>query len=223
MTARRLWIFKNWRNLYEKVQKEGGPGKLEVEMSLKEELDNLLEAEDLKWRQRAKEDWLKAENFKDVDCCTRTITPKVTPQMNQNLIAPVSIEEVQLALNQMAPLKAPGPDGFPAFFFQQNWDVLHQECFISGRLITDNIIAAYETMHTMQTRMWSKTGYMGIKLDMSKAFDRVEWSFLEAVMHKLGFADAWVGLIMNCVKSVSYSVVVNGNVVENIILSRGIR
>jgi hypothetical protein len=36
--------------------------------------------------------------------------------MNQNLIAPVSIEEVQLALNQMAPLKAPGPDGFPAFF-----------------------------------------------------------------------------------------------------------
>jgi len=64
----------------------------------------------------------RAENYKDVDCCTRTITPKVTPQMNQNLIAPVSIEEVQLALNQMAPLKAPGPDGFPAFFFQQNWE-----------------------------------------------------------------------------------------------------
>jgi hypothetical protein len=43
----------------QEVQKEGDPGKLEVEMSLKEELDNLLEAEDLKWRQRAKEDWLK--------------------------------------------------------------------------------------------------------------------------------------------------------------------
>jgi hypothetical protein len=98
-----------------------------------------------------------------------------------------------------------------------------QSAFIYGWLIIDNIIAAYETMHTMQTRMWSKTGYMGIKLDMRKAFDRVEWSFLEAVMHKLGFADAWVRLIMNCVKSVSYSVVVNGNVVGNIILSRGIR
>jgi hypothetical protein len=49
-----------------------------------------------------------------------------------------------------------------------------QSAFISGRLITDNIIAAYETMHTMQTRLWGKIGYMGIKLDMSKAYDRVE-------------------------------------------------
>jgi hypothetical protein len=78
-----------------------------------------------------------------------------------------------------------------------------QSAFISGRLITDNIIAAYETMHTMQTRMWSKTGYMAIKLDMSKAYDRVEWSFLEAAMYKLGFADAWIKLIMTCVKSVN--------------------
>jgi hypothetical protein len=98
-----------------------------------------------------------------------------------------------------------------------------QSAFISGRLITDNIITAYETMHTMQTRMWSKTVYMGIKLDMSKAFDRVEWSFLEAVMHKLGFDAVWVRLVMICVKSVSYSVVINGNVVGNIIPSRGIR
>jgi hypothetical protein len=48
--------------------------------------------------------------------------------------------------------------------------------------LTNNILHAYETMHTMQTRMWSKVGYMGIKLDMSKAYDRVEWPFLEAVM-----------------------------------------
>jgi hypothetical protein len=71
----------------------------------------------------------------------------------------------------------------------------NQSAFIPGRLITDNIVAAYETLHSMQTRMRSKVGYMGIKLDMSKAYDRVEWSFLEAVMHKMDFPDVWIRLI----------------------------
>ena len=46
--------------------------------------------------------------------------------------------------------------------------------FILSQLIFDNILAAYETLHTMQSRMWSKEGYMAVKLDMSKAYDRVE-------------------------------------------------
>ena len=54
-----------------------------------------------------------------------------------------------------------------------------QSAFLPSRLITDNILAAYETLHTMHSRTWSKVGYMGIKLDMSKAYDRVEWAFLE--------------------------------------------
>jgi hypothetical protein len=41
----------------------------------------------------------------------------------------------------------------------------------------DNILAAYETLHTMNTGMKGKKGYMAIKLDMSKAYDRVEWLF----------------------------------------------
>jgi hypothetical protein len=68
--------------------------------------------------------------------------------------------------------------------------------FIPGRLITDNILAAYETMYSMQTRMWSKVGYMGLKLDMSKVYDRVEWDFLEAIMEKLGFSTRWIRLVL---------------------------
>jgi len=98
-----------------------------------------------------------------------------------------------------------------------------QSAFIPGRLIIDNILVAYETLHSMQTRMWGKVGFMGIKLDMSKAYDRVEWPFLEAVMIQLGFAERWVKLVMTCIRTVSYLVVVNGNLVDLIWPSRGIR
>jgi hypothetical protein len=50
---------------------------------------------------------------------------------------------------------------------------------------------------------------MGFKLDMSKAYDRVERSFLEAVMRRLGFAEQWIRWIMVCVRSVSYSIIIN--------------
>ena len=100
---------------------------------------------------------------------------------------------------------------------------LNQSAFLLEKLIIDNILAAYKTLHTMHRRLWSKVGFMGIKLDMSKTYDMVEWKFLEAVMSKMGFVKRWVSLIMACVRSVTYSIVVNGQPMGNIIPSRGLR
>ena len=98
-----------------------------------------------------------------------------------------------------------------------------QSTFIPGRLIIDNVLTAYETLHTMQSRMYGKSGFVAIKLDMSKAYDRVELVFLEAVMKKLGFAQRWVNLIMMCVCTTTFSVIVNGQPMGQIFPSRGIR
>lgn len=64
---------------------------------------------------------------------------------------------------------------------------------------------------------------MSIKTDISKAYDRVEWNFLEKVMSQLGFADRWINWIMKCVRTVSYEVLINGSPYGHIQPTRGLR
>ena len=277
------------------IQMENGDSARKEEAMIKGEINDLLEQEEAKWKQRAKEDWLRHEdrntkyfhacatqkrrrhlveqitNEEGIMCCTpdsiegafvnyysklltsarshnvevcmSAMEGKVTMEMNACLMAAFTTSKVKQELDQMAPFKAPGPDGFIVEFYQQNWTTVgpevcevalhflnsghmdsainatnialipkvknpnsvtefqpislcnvlykivskvlvnrlkvilplvispNQSVFLPGRLITDNILAAYETLYTMHTRLWSK---MGIKLDMSKTYDRVE-------------------------------------------------
>ena len=68
-----------------------------------------------------------AEGTSGMDEVLNTVPVKVTPGMNQQLLAPYSPEEVKKALFQMFPTKASGPDGYPAHFFQRHWDLVGNE------------------------------------------------------------------------------------------------
>ncbi|XP_059668809.1 uncharacterized protein LOC132313890 [Cornus florida] len=123
------------------------------------------------------------------------ITPKVTSDMNQSLLREGTEDELKAALFNMGPFKSPGPDGFTPLFFQANWITVK-----SG-----------------------KTGFFALKLDIAKVFDRIEWAFLELMLQHMGFDEHWVSLIMECVSTVSYSIIINGESGGLVKPSRGLR
>ena len=92
-----------------------------------------------------------------------------------------------------------------------------------NRLITDNITVAYELLHRMRNKRRGKVGHMAVKHDISKAYDRVDWNFLQNIMRKLGFDQRWVQVAMKTITMASYSFLINGEPRGFITQSRGIR
>lgn len=223
------------------------------------------------------------------------IQPRVSVLINENLVELYTEEDVLAALNQMHPLKAPGPDGIPALFFVKFWsivkadlipmvlDILNngvsprpinhthivlipktnspatpqdyrpislcnvalklvtkcianrlkpilsslicpsQSAFVPGRLITDNALLAFELFHAMKLNKSFRKSSFALKLDMSKAYDRIEWGFLESVLSRFGFCSPFINSIMSCVTTVSYSVLLNGSPSHNFNPTQGLR
>ena len=187
----------------------------------------------------------QASNIIKLNLILQGIEPKVTPEMNAELSQPFMTMEVELALKQMKPLTAPGPDGMPLLFHKSYWNIVGsdvidatlsvltsrnrpsninhtfialipktkspltpkefcpislcnvmykiisktianhlkkilpklvsetQSAFMSDRLITNNIPIAFETLHHLKNKRKGKMGFMALKFDMSKAYDRV--------------------------------------------------
>ncbi|XP_027148760.1 uncharacterized protein LOC113749274 [Coffea eugenioides] len=86
----------------------------------------------------------------------------------------------------------------------------NQSAFIPGRHIIDNIMIVHEFIHCLNNRRGGSNAFMALKLDMAKAYDRVEWGFLEKIMAKMGFCSTWISWILKCISSVSYSFNING-------------
>ena len=85
----------------------------------------------------------------------------------------------------------------------------HQSAFTKDRLISNNSLVAFETLHCMHKHNFDNIGFMAFKLNMSKAYDRVDWTLLEELIRKMGFNERFIALTMICVKTVTYSILVN--------------
>jgi hypothetical protein len=213
------------------------------------------------------EDLFTSEPLVMMDSVLDAIPEKVDDHMNEELCKPYSNEEIKDALFQMGPTKAPGPDGFPAMFYQVHWELMQddvcnavrsflggedipegfcdsvivlipkvtnlkhlskfrpislcnvlykiaskvvanrlkmflpdivsefQSAFVPGRLLTDSVLIAYECLQTVR-RQKNKKPFFALKIDMMKAYDRIEWEYLHGCLSKLGFATNWMNMVL---------------------------
>ncbi|XP_050264268.1 uncharacterized protein LOC126708522 [Quercus robur] len=139
-----------------------------------------------------------------------------------SLNMPVSEVEIKKGLWALKPYKAPGPDGLHTMYkivtkiivarLRPHLNKLVcplQSAFVSGRRSVDNAIVVQELIYTISNKK-GRGGYMVIKVDLEKAYDKIEWSFITEVMINANFPHNLVNLIISCVSSVSTSVLFNG-------------
>ena len=76
----------------------------------------------------------------------------------------------------------------------------HQTSFVPGRHITENIIIAQEVIHSMRQKT-GKRGFMAIKVDLEKAYDRLNWEFINETLAFVGLLTNFIRIIMKCITS----------------------
>ena len=99
----------------------------------------------------------------------------------------------------------------------------NQSAFVPGRLITDNILMSSEVFHFMKNNYVKKRGSIALKLDMSKAYDRMEWDYLAVGMIRMGYPALWIDRVKKCVTLVKFFFLVNWEAADVIVPKRGLR
>ncbi|KAI0511115.1 hypothetical protein KFK09_011738 [Dendrobium nobile] len=85
---------------------------------------------------------------------------------------------------------------------------LNQTGFVKGRSISDNVLLAQKLVHDINNKITG--GNIIFKLDITKAYDNLDWSFLYKVMELFGFNHNFIMLIKNSVENCFFSIIING-------------
>ena len=98
----------------------------------------------------------------------------------------------------------------------------NQGAFVPGRKLHHQAILAQELVHVLH-KSKARDGYVAVKVDMRQAYDRIEWVFIEETLKKLGFHSTFIGWIMECVTTPTFSTLINGEPSQSFKSSRGLR
>jgi hypothetical protein len=90
---------------------------------------------------------------------------------------------------------------------------------VEGRKILDNVILAHEVIHSLQS---TSTPGMLLKLDLSKAFEKLSWAYMKSILLAFGFAPDWIDWILNLTSFAFFSILINGVPSHPFSPSRGI-
>ena len=162
--------------------------------------------------------WLKELQFPPkLNKTTLTLIPKCTNPTSMKELRPIALCHVVYKI--MAKVLANQLKRIMSILISNA-----QSAFVPVRYICDNILAAFEVIHYMKRKTKGKKGSVALKLDISKAYDRmISWRYLEVVMLRMGFVSHFIDMIMLCVTTVQYRVPVNGELVGPISPGRGLR
>uniref|UniRef100_A0A803PRU1 Reverse transcriptase domain-containing protein n=1 Tax=Cannabis sativa TaxID=3483 RepID=A0A803PRU1_CANSA len=219
--------------------------------------------------------------------------PTISNQQRESLLQPITDEEIKKAMFDIPGAKAPGPDGYSSYFFQDNWNLVGEDIcnavrsflhsgkilreinctaltiipkvrclnnpgdyrpiaccnviykvatkvicsrlkhilpdivaqnqggFVQERFIAHNIMICQDLVRHYGRH--SKKANCIIKLDLQKAYDTIEWDFLEEVLKGLLFPDQFISLIMNCIRTPKFSLFFNGSLHGFFESKRGLR
>ncbi|KAF3778597.1 LINE-1 retrotransposable element ORF2 protein [Nymphaea thermarum] len=161
----------------------------------------------------------------------------VTDEENQWMLRPIMREEIVMAVKSLDKDSAAGPDGFPNYFYKDCWSIIGddvvvavQDFFIKAKLVGS-------VNHTMICLIAKKQNairveeYRPISLcnTIYKIIAKIIVIRMRGVimrlnsMHVMGFHPRWIELVMKCVTSVSYEMVINGRLGDRFTASKGLR
>ncbi|XP_070042873.1 uncharacterized protein [Nicotiana tomentosiformis] len=133
--------------------------------------------------------------------------------------------EVKKALWAIAGDKAPGPDGFDSQFFKDGWEVVGKDVvevvLESGRSNVQKILICQDLVRLYNRKATTKS-YL-IKIDLNKAYDSVEWGFVEEMLYAMNIPVKFINWVMNCISTTQYNIALNGDLYGNIQGKHGLR